>query len=262
MQNINYIEGNIQILNNTALQSISHFSEINDSSDRISIVIVQLNPALTSLEGLEDITFFNIMLEDNQALTSLYGVHNSDTLGTVSIENCNQLTSLASFDNISYLAGVILIENDGLTSLDGVESVDDLSSIIRVKDNPNLTDFCALNNIDTTTLSIYDVQQNAYNPTLQDLLDGNCSPNVSIEEHTSNAQIHLTPNPTHGVFNINFESVDTRAIHIINQLGQIVYQQNNITSPNHSIQLDVPHGVYTVRIHSSTSEEQLKFIKL
>jgi len=46
---------------------------------------------------------------------------------------------------------------------------------VRIKQNNNLTDFCGLNYSAIYYVPDYFVNNNAYNPTKEDIDDGNCS---------------------------------------------------------------------------------------
>lgn len=262
LHNINTMDGTFVISNNPNLLSLDDLSEINDSSHKILVLIIQYNPSLTNLNGVEGLTCANIILDGNSGLNSLSGLQSIDTIGTFHMEGCNQITSLQELGNISYMSNIFLRENEGLTSLDGIETMGHLGFMVSIKNNTNLTDFCALNSlIDSSGFSTYDVVQNAYNPSFQDLLDGNCSPNIGLNESTVLDQIILSPNPTYGVVNLDFGTISSKNIRILNQLGQVVYQEDHITESTLEIKLDLPCGIYMVDIESEGLKKQFKVIK-
>ena len=83
--------------------------------------------------------------------TSFAGLNNSiNNLDSLSINNSNQLNNLSGLDNVT-VEDVLLIEN-----------------------NVSLNDYCALNP-QSANASIFDIYGNAFNPTQQDILTGNCS---------------------------------------------------------------------------------------
>ena len=64
-----------------------------------------------------------------------------------------------------------------LTNLDGLENLIQIDYALHISSNIALTDFCGLENlfINGVGPSFYTVENNAYNPTQQDIIDGNCS---------------------------------------------------------------------------------------
>ena len=69
------------------------------------------------------------------------------------------------------------MSNSSLVDLDGLSQLENVISDIQIVDNVNLSDFCGLNNllINGSFSGNYFTNENAYNPTYQDMLDGNCS---------------------------------------------------------------------------------------
>lgn len=158
--NLNSISGSL-IISSTSMTSLSEFSNLNSISGGLSIT---RNNNLTNLVGLEGIT----------SIDSTFQIVENDSLET--LEGLNNLVSLSAYSAIT--------TNLSLTSLEGLEN---LSSVIDfyVGINPSgsnipsqalLTDFCALSNlvINGNYNSII-IENNSYNPTVQDIIDGNCS---------------------------------------------------------------------------------------
>jgi hypothetical protein len=73
--------------------------------------------------------------------------------------------------------GRLLIDsNEQLVSLEGLEGVTSISDFLGIAGNEMLIDYCSL----TSSLSNqipdeFSLFNNAYNPTMQDIIDGNCS---------------------------------------------------------------------------------------
>lgn len=70
-----------------------------------------------------------------------------------------------------------IAESSAITNLDFLSNLDTVDDTLIIALNPNLIDFCGLNNaVDQNGITgTYTVVDNAYNPTLQDLVDGNCT---------------------------------------------------------------------------------------
>jgi hypothetical protein len=157
---------------------------------------------LNSLEGFNniqsldiDLNFVNLHLDDFQGFDGL------TTCRSINISNMSDLQTLSGFDSLEYVSGVInLSDCSGIVNFDGFPSListggltinnlyalsdfgnlSQLTSIendLIIVENNSLTDFC-----DLQTLMMNDglggdyvVFNNAYNPTQQDIIDGNCS---------------------------------------------------------------------------------------
>ena len=69
-----------------------------------------------------------------------------------------------------------MAENEGLETLEGLESIPLVTGTFQAVGNTVLTDFCAVQNSITTLLEEdVEIVFNAFNPTQQDIIDGNCS---------------------------------------------------------------------------------------
>ncbi len=118
--------------------------------------IVDYNPALTSLAGMEDV---NISVS--------IGIGNCPTLTNIS--QLNSVTSLSANLNISF--------NDSITNLDGLQNLVFVGNDIQIAQNSQLNDFCALTNLyqNGTIPESVIIQDNAYNPSENQMEIGSCS---------------------------------------------------------------------------------------
>ena len=162
-------------------------------------------PNITNLEGLNNITSLNGLaieyctnLEDISALSNLETIGGTDNgweflsiVGNLSLESLEGLNNLESIGelNSNIYFGLILGYNPLIENLDALSNLMAVHGIINTRvyvscgpscdaeiGNINLTDFCGLQNLFTN--GIYgevDISGNAYNPTVQDIIDGNCS---------------------------------------------------------------------------------------
>ena len=108
---------------------------------------------------------------------SLNGIQNIQTASSISVWECPNVTDLTSMSSVGgNLISLFVDSNEQLISLSGLDGVSSISNNLIVSNNEILTDFCAL----TTSVSnqvpdTFFISNNAYNPTIQDFLDGNCS---------------------------------------------------------------------------------------
>ncbi|MFD2914319.1 leucine-rich repeat domain-containing protein [Psychroserpens luteus] len=194
LQNLVTIGNGLFISNNALLTSISDLNNIN-SLNRLSITN---NDALTSLEGLNNLSNIDgsLTLEDNDALTSIAVLGNLSNSSGIYIENNDALTTLVGLEQITEISFLWITYNEALIDLNGLDNLTSInvspffSSIqfligLKGQDdgtstpapNPNLSNFCALENllVNGNGLAIpIGIANNAYNPSSQDIIDGNC----------------------------------------------------------------------------------------
>lgn len=179
----------LEIQSNPLLTSLNGLSNITVASG----VIVNDNESLTSLDGLASLRLIDgnsiltestvfiggvISLVDNPVLTSIEGLSsiNPQVISRVSINNTG-LASLAGLGNITNVATLQIINNDSLTSLASLQGLSGIDTTVFIFNNAVLTNYCILQTPlqDNPELSIYNVSENQFNPSLQDIIDGNCS---------------------------------------------------------------------------------------
>ena len=188
LTNIEYLG----ISNNDQLTSIAQLGNVSS----LGTTRIANNPLLASLNGLENITSLGaIILRNNPLIGDLQPLSNLTELTELHIDNCDSITSLEGLEQITELLYFWIYNNDGLTSLNGLQNLvsmqptfitsiaigsrpDDCNDCFTPSPNNNLNDFCALQNLFTngngTSVEVR-IENNAYNPTPQDIANGNCS---------------------------------------------------------------------------------------
>ncbi len=196
------IFGNLFIENNQSLKSLKGLESLERVLENINI---KANNSLTNMIGLNNLynAGRNTYIENNQNLKNLNGLENAnfsqfyiinnpslETLTTFKFKNMSRLeirnnASLINLKGLEQLeeiilgAGIIIKGNIGLISLDGLEGLN-RSSLFAVRDNINLTDYCALNETFKKSAQFIDnldpafnngtISGNAYNPTYRELI--------------------------------------------------------------------------------------------
>ncbi len=167
--------GSITVSYNDALENLDGLLNLNAT---LTTLYVMGNPLLQNISGLENIDVYQTLkIIDNNLLQSLQGLEKvTRNFSIISIVNNNSLIELQGLNNLSHTYGEFNIRNNGgLTSLNGLNGLLNIWQI-RLLDNTNLLDFCALQNAFTINgQTFYTATGNAYNPTKQDIIDGNCS---------------------------------------------------------------------------------------
>jgi hypothetical protein len=191
IQNIEDIRW-FNLYNNNALTSLD---DLQSWDFELPILSITQNSNLTSISGLSNVLLSgSVYLEDLSELTTFEELNFADSLNWFQIHNNDALTSLSGLENITAIQTLLIGGNDSLQNLQGLENLMDVRGffigIVSQTDifvnagNPALTDFCAVRNlflngtfVDPPT-SIFTgtfIENNVFNPTVQDIQDGNCS---------------------------------------------------------------------------------------
>jgi hypothetical protein len=120
----------------------------------------------------------------DQGNTTMAGFENFSESRSMQLGQLNLLEDISQLNSLSVVTGgVSILLCEALTNLDGLENLSQVGSIkiggeTGLDPNVNLSDFCALQNLfinGTYDPSEVEIVGNAYNPTVQDIIDGNCS---------------------------------------------------------------------------------------
>lgn len=187
LESLTYM-GGIYLSGNDSLASLHALSNVqNETLDTLSI---WHSPSLTSVEVFDQVTtvegsLYLFVVED---LLSLNGLHNITSAGNLRVTSCKSITSLEGLQSLESILGFSQIEgNTLLESLDGLENLLSLDEGIHIggtlphEANPVLSDLCGISNllingtINLSNANGFLITNNAYNPTMQDIIDGNCS---------------------------------------------------------------------------------------
>ncbi|HPF11959.1 MAG TPA: hypothetical protein PKW08_10790 [Flavobacteriaceae bacterium] len=165
----------IRISNNLLLENLDGLQNLTTSLYNLDIFN---NSSLQNIEGLSNINVFQeLTITENESLQNLIGLGSITKVNIhIEIKRNNSLTDLVGLENLETSPGIFTIDgNLNLNNLNGLEGLTHIYSL-RIVNNTNLTDFCSLQNLLTTdTNTGFYAFENAYNPTKQDIIDGNCS---------------------------------------------------------------------------------------
>uniref|UniRef100_UPI003A8F7F1C hypothetical protein n=1 Tax=Gelidibacter japonicus TaxID=1962232 RepID=UPI003A8F7F1C len=140
----------------------------------------------SSLQGFNNLTSLNSLtlrrfenLPNFEGLNGLTNVEGNVLIGGDFFNKNLNLYSLDGLENLTTVGGYVHVQgNDQLQDLDGFSGLQNVEGeYLRVRANFNLTDLCGLTNIVVSggIAGYYSVYENLYNPTEQDIIDGNCS---------------------------------------------------------------------------------------
>lgn len=179
----------VEIQSNPMLTSLDGLSQLSVASG----LIVNDNENLTSLDGLTNFRAIDgnsfvsrqtvysggvISLLNNASLTSIEALNNisPQVLNSVSI-NSTGLASLQGLEKITSVSTLQVINNDNLISLAALEGLSAISNTVFIFGNDQLSNYCILQAplLTNSSLEIYNVSENQFNPTQQNIIDGDCS---------------------------------------------------------------------------------------
>ncbi|MEM5566065.1 hypothetical protein WNY78_13165 [Psychroserpens sp. AS72] len=192
--NLNSI-GNLSVYSNQNLESIG----LNSITEITESVYIENNDNMTTLDGLNNVSsFITLNLKDNEQLNSISGLSSLTNLFRLFVLNNSSLTNFEGLEQLTSLDSLWILNNAILSDLSGLENITSMTpstgfpnvligygiitDVYENAPNPNLSDFCALENLflngNGSSLEQgvdFVISNNAYNPTIQNILDGNCS---------------------------------------------------------------------------------------
>lgn len=83
---------------------------------------------------------------------------------------------------------------------------------------------------------------------------------TSVEENANHTDIHIFPNPTNGIFTVNYK--DASRITVENILGSVIYDEKINTSGLGRKTIDLSkysNGTYFIKVQTNSSDKVLKY---
>ncbi|WP_047246177.1 hypothetical protein [Maribacter thermophilus] len=199
LNNLRTIGEGLRVVQNSALSNLDGLSNLTEIGN---LLLIFNNDELVNVDGLNNLISvgFDIAIRNNDKLSEINSFNNlefstglsisdNSTLNTINgfsslktiqlflvIENNNSLSSFNGFGELESIGSNLEINNNGaLTSLDGLVKLISLGESLTVIQNTELVDFCGIDTlIKTGFTGSYEVSENAYNPSQQEILNGNC----------------------------------------------------------------------------------------
>lgn len=175
LENLEHLGDNLFISTNPSLTNISALSNIRIIEKSLSI---DGNNVLITLKGLENTTDVRegITIRLNDKLTDISLSKLSNVGLDLKIERNKKLEKI-DFPSLTEVPRKLTISwNDSLKNLDGLSYLNIIGGDLEAIFNLSLSDFCGLSNVFMGGYfqGKYTLWSNEYNPTQQDLIDGNC----------------------------------------------------------------------------------------
>lgn len=184
LTNLDDLESLTILTGHFLLSSNNKLTNIEGLGNVVSIegyIWIRHNNTLPNINGLENITSVNdiLYIESNPLLENIHGLSNLETInGNLRIyyndilANLNGLSALTIVDGYFHFEG-----SDAITNLDPLSNLVNVSGYMSFKENPQLVDFCGVTPLLTGDGlgGSFGAINNGYNPTKQDIINGNCS---------------------------------------------------------------------------------------
>lgn len=175
------IVGNDKLLNIDGLKNVS--------SD-LEALYIRENYSLENIDGLKNISGVNngIRLIVNPKLKNIDGLMNlKNVKGEIQIIISNIINLNALINLSSPIESLTITQNPRLKSLSGLDNIPSVENGLFVNNNETLSDLCGVKTIVKQIIDFsnkeenmdlfpipFGIGNNAYNPTKQDYIDGNC----------------------------------------------------------------------------------------
>jgi len=177
IQNTTDVNWNLYISNNYSLENLSGIQNINNVG---RILYISNNYSLENLNGIQNINQINgsIEITNNTYLMDISAISSISTIyGSIIISGNNYLSDLTGLENLTNVGNHFTIKNQAyIYFLDELENLQFVGGNFTIVNIPNLFSFCGITNLVTNgeIIGDYIVENNLYNPTQQDIIDGNC----------------------------------------------------------------------------------------
>lgn len=175
LENLEIINGGILIRYNDNLKSLHGLEKIT----KLDFLEIEYNLELISLNGLGNLINIsnNLRIAENRKLETLNSLNSLADIGVqFFLSNNNLLTNLNGLENLKQIPQIIILNNLNLISVNGLGGITS-SANIGILSNDSLTDFCSLVQfVQANSQTIeFSAGFNSYNPSLEDLINNNCS---------------------------------------------------------------------------------------
>ena len=168
---------NIRINKNPVLTSIDRFRLSEAPNPEDNWVFIQNNPELTDVNPLKGMTEMNGINLSNNKIANLSALSDLTKASYIQLSAMGALKTLEGLENLSEVQTLFVGGNAQLESLDGLSGLVDMPALMTITDNPLLNDFCSISPLADQVApdAQIDISFNAYNPSLEDLRNGNCN---------------------------------------------------------------------------------------
>ena len=180
LSSIKVINGNLRIVGTriTNLDPLSGVEIYDDTVEGLSYLDILNNENLENIDGLKsaDTGLDSIQILNNPLLSNIDGLERMVETVYIVIGGNNSLANLNGLSNLVKCKSIDIRSNSKVENLDPLINLTEVIDSVIISNNESLRDFCGLTLLlNTTNLSEYIVYSNFYNPTEEDIMNGDCS---------------------------------------------------------------------------------------
>ena len=250
------IEQNIEFYDMSSSSAISWEWEFEGGTPATSSsqnqIVTYLNPgtfdvSLTISDGTE---FSTLTLEDYMVVVSAPNppaIPTGDTIVCTNLTTASAYLTTGANDADSYAWNITPIEA-------GAISGNSTFGIVQWTNNWE----------GTATISVKGVSDDCGEGEFSEGIDVVCSICTGIGENENQAGIHIFPNPSTGMFTVNFENnVGAVNLTVTNILSEVIIEKTTTITSGNSINIDLreyPKGLYFIKVKTDTLEKIKKVI--
>lgn len=176
LESLTLINGTLRFWDNSSLISITGLEKLETVTE---VLTFETNYSLVNIDELVSLNTIgqNLVIIGNNNLQNIDGLSNINELplGAFIVSNLN-LENLNGLSGLNNMGRFTLQQNPQIVDLNGLQNVESLTGNISIRDNSSLSNLCGLRaGLSYAFSNNYDVTGNLFNPSLQDLIDGDCS---------------------------------------------------------------------------------------
>lgn len=290
LNNLTTVGGDLILHKNNVLLTTNAFSSLESVGGAL---VIDTNPKLNSLSGLANLNTIgsNCEISNNPLLTEVIGMESVSSIGgTFYIYNNEVLSSLDGLSGLESIGGELEIKtNVELTSLSGLMALTSIGGALTIQSNYELSSLSGLDNIDASSIVDLKVYSNTSlsscevlsicnylaSPGASILIDNNatgCASQqevedacvwVSVDEMDQDEALSIYPNPASSTITIETSATpNNNTFMTLNNLSgqQMIRQQMTEQQTTINI-LDLPQGIYFVKVSNERMVEVQKIIK-
>lgn len=162
---------------NWALKEVSGFNKVNKIERNVTFYknpVLQTITGFSSLKDVDVMQVFETLIDNVDFLSSIEYVRSELQLS--GNQNLLNINSLSSLKEITY-GNLIISTNKKITNVNSLYNLKSIGRGLSIYNNESLSDFCGLKSLTENISSTTSIQiiLNAYNPTINDIANGNCS---------------------------------------------------------------------------------------
>jgi hypothetical protein len=177
------ITGIIKVANGEISSNANITININDIDETIyhGDVILTTQEEINAFSANNYITIDgDFTIDENQTIHDILNLEELASITTINgvftIQNLYNLLDVPSFQNITSVGGINISNNWGILDIHSLLNITTNTGSITITNNPELGGFCGIRPLlqSGNFSGDYNVSGNYYNPTLQEIIDGNC----------------------------------------------------------------------------------------